>query len=111
MMQIKRQPTVTVTDTNHLNAQLPQLTHSYTHLGGLGLAGACRAGRGPSKLQVEGPREGEVASVGEGGDHKTSCVAKVLIPVDKYCVHSTHQHLVLPVVAVVCVCVCVCVCV
>ena len=101
---------------NHL-LLYTHIASNYTYLGCLGFASACGASRGPSKLQVEGPRQGEVAAVGEGGDHQTSRVPKVFITIDKLSIDCSHQHLILPVVAGVCVhvhvcdmCVCVCMC-
>ena len=69
------------------------------YLNRLCLSCACRPSRGPTKPQMEGPRECKVASVCEGCDDKSSSVAQVLVTIGELCIDSSHQQLILPVIA------------
>ena len=74
---------------------IPHICRSCAHwseadLGGLSLASACWALRGPTQVQVNGPHERAVAAVSQGGHHQPHAVAQVLIPVLHLGIHHAH---------------------
>ena len=82
-------------ENNHRNKE------KGSYLGGFGFAGACGAGRGCAKLDVQCAGDGHPAAVGQIGDDEPRGGAHVLVAVVEYGVDLLDEDVVDLVVPVV----------